>query len=304
MLALIAGEGELPGVVLGALQSAGTPVILCELEGHSAHIAREVLRFRVETLGTFIAALQARGTTRVCFAGRVARPALDPARIDNATMPLVPRMIQALQKGDDAALRIVVQFFEEGGMEVVAAHDLVPSLMPRADVLGQVAPTDDMARDAQRGFAVIEALGRVDVGQACVIARGQALAVEAMGGTDWMLRSLMVPAPVSHPDTAGWDDPLGMAADWLTGDPEPGPEPGGAMVRDPALPSGGILVKAAKPDQDLRMDVPTIGPQTVARAAEIGLKGIAVKAHEVMILDQATCIERANASGLALWVVE
>ena len=93
----------------------------------------------------------------------------------------------------------------------------------------------------------------------------------------------------------GFDDPLGMAADWLTGD---APRP----VRDPALPSGGVLVKRAKPGQDLRVDMPVIGPETVAGAARAGLRGVVIEAGSVMMLDRARCVALAEDAGLFLWV--
>ncbi len=116
MLALIAGQGALPGMVAKARPDA----VLCELEGYPAGLGA-ARRFRVERLGSFMADLKAAGVTEVCLAGRVGRPRLDPSLVDAATMPLVPRMMAALQVGDDAALRTVLGFFEEAGFTVRAA---------------------------------------------------------------------------------------------------------------------------------------------------------------------------------------
>ncbi|MEL6643615.1 MAG: UDP-2,3-diacylglucosamine diphosphatase LpxI [Pseudomonadota bacterium] len=262
MLALIAGQGALPARLVGALD---TQPLICELDGYPSGLTDTPLVFRVETLGSFIAELRERGVDEVCFAGAIGRPALDPGLIDAATLPLVPRMMQALQAGDDAALRIVIAFFEDAGMVVRAAQDLMPELLPAAGVLSQAKPSDTDHKDAVRGAEVAAAMAQADIGQALVVAGGQVLAVEALGGTDWMLHT-------------------------LAGD------------QRPAGPSGGILYKAPKAGQDRRIDLPVIGPETVAGAQAAGLSGIVIEAGGVMVLDQGDTIKAADAAGLFLWV--
>ena len=108
MLALIAGRGQLPGHIVAA---HGAPVLVAALEGFAPDHLTPDITFRVERLGSFIADLKARGVTQICMAGAIGRPALDPAMIDAATMPLVPRMMQALGQGDDAsAMRALTAF--------------------------------------------------------------------------------------------------------------------------------------------------------------------------------------------------
>ncbi|WP_281825462.1 LpxI family protein [Jannaschia rubra] len=183
-LALIAGQDRLPATLAHAL---GGRDWTCH---HPEGFAPEGIAsspFRVERLGSFIAGLKADGVEEVCFAGRIGRPTLDPSLVDAATMPLLPRMMQALQAGDDAALRTVITFFEEAGLCVVAAHDLMPALL---DVPVEGTPNDRACADIARAAAVHRALSPLDVGQGCVVAGGLVLAVEAMPGTDWMLESL------------------------------------------------------------------------------------------------------------------
>lgn len=289
MFALVAGAGDLPKTVMQELDAAGTPFRLCELEGNpSAHRGdRPVMRFRIETLGSFIAELVGYGVTQICFAGGIGRPPLDPSKIDAATMPLVPRMMAALQQGDDAALRTVLRFFEEAGIEPVAAHHLGGDLQPQPGYLGQQAPSEQHKKDAARGVEIIGAMAQVDVGQACIVAKGQALAIEAQPGTDWMMLSLL-----QHREMARDDKVPTLFGSVVTG------------ARGAHIPKGGILVKAAKPGQDLRIDMPTIGPDTVMRAAQVGLEGIVIEAGRVIVLHPKTCIEIADKHGLFLWVME
>lgn len=260
MLALIAGQGRLPELLIAA--STPRPLV-ASLERFPPDSVAPDLTFRIERLGSFLETLKSRGVSEVCFAGSLQRVPLDTAEIDPATMPLVPRMMEALKSGDDAALRTVLSFFEEAGLTICAAHEIAPDLLPKTGVLGAVEPTRDDDEDASRAAEVVAAMGSADIGQACVVHLGQVLAVEGSFGTDWMLQSL-----AHRPDDA----------------------------------TGGLFYKAAKPGQDRRIDLPTIGPGTVAAAASAGLKGIAIEEGGVLVIDRQETIAAADASGLFLWV--
>ena len=292
MLALVAGQGALPGLILRSRPA----VLVCELEGFTSDLAKDPVVFRIEWLGSFLEDLKERGVTEVCFAGRVGRPALDPSAIDAATMPLVPRMMQALQAGDDGALRLVCDIFEEAGVTVRAAHEILPDLLPPEGVLTRKGPGRESDRDVARAVAAHATLGAADIGQAVVVAGGQVIAVEAMPGTDWMLASLLERETVFAPTGGLLDDPLGFAAD-IFGGPAQTPR----KRRDPALSKGGLLYKAPKPGQDRRVDLPAIGPDTVRGAAAADLDGIVIEAGGVMVLDREATVSAADAAGLFLW---
>ncbi|WP_245190988.1 LpxI family protein [Jannaschia formosa] len=295
-VALVAGQGGLPGALANALGRRGEPWFACHLEGFAPTAVGQSRGFRIERLGSVIAALRSEGVTRVCFAGRIARPPLDPSAVDAETMPLVPRMMQAIQAGDDAALRTVIAFFEEAGLSVVGAQEIAPDLLdlPVTGTPGQ----RDLA-DIARAAEVHAAIGAVDVGQGCVVARGQVLAVEALPGTDFMLASL-TPQPPAPPEAPGQGlfggDLFGSAADWLSGS-------GGGLQRrlpDFARPEGGVFFKAAKPGQDRRIDLPVIGPETVRAVAAAGLNGLALEAGGVLVIDREDVAAQLAAAGLFL----
>lgn len=268
-LALVAGRGALPARLIAACERGGRRVTVCGMEGHAADLPRNDRPFRLETLGGLLADLRRAGATEACLAGAVRRPALDPAAVDAATAPLLERVAGALSAGgDDGALRVLVGLFEEAGLRVRGAADLLPELLPPEGVPTIARPGDGHGRDAGRAAATLALMGRADVGQACVVRGGQVLAVEALPGTDWMLGSLArLP-----PDL---------------------PEP---------FRSGGLVYKAPKPGQDRRVDLPLIGPGTVERAAGAGLDGIAIEAGGVMVLDRDETVAAADAAGLFLWV--
>lgn len=258
MLVMIAGRGALPGL----LSRRAAPGLVAALEGFPPDGVMADVTFRVERLGSLLADLVAAGATEAVFAGAIRRPELDPALIDEATRPLVPRIMAALGQGDDAALRTVIAFFEEAGIAVRAVDEFLPELLPPAGSLTRRAPGAADLADIERGMAVLDRLGPADVGQSCIVRAGQVLAIEGAFGTDWMLESFD-----RRPDGRG-----------------------------------GLLVKAPKPGQDRRIDLPTIGPDTVSRAAAAGLDGIAVAAGGVLLLDRDDAIRRADDAGLFLEV--
>ncbi len=256
--ALIAGTGALPAALWPHL---GPDAVLAEMEGFPAEVPGvDPIRFRLERLVPLIERLEDLGVTRVCFAGAVRRPRLDPEAFDARTAALVPRLIAAMGQGDDGALRAVIGLFEEFGFTVAGLADLAPDLVPGPGVLAG-APTEAARRDIARAAEIVAGLGALDLGQGAVVAAGLCLAVETLPGTDAMLE----------------------------------------FVRQTKAMPGGVLYKAPKPAQDRRIDLPAIGPETVARAAAAGLSGIGFEAGGAVLLDRAATLAAADAAGLFLW---
>lgn len=260
-LALIAGRGGLPARVAAAQE---VPPLVCAYEGAAPEGLKPDLTFRLETLGSLLAHLTAAGIREVCLCGAIARPQLDPARLDARTAPLVPQFQAALSAGDNGALEIIKQIFESHGMKVLGADALVPDLLADSGVLSAERPDEAMRRDAARGEAALAALSSLDIGQACVIGREQVWGVETIGGTDHLLSTL----------------------------------PEGARE------ARAILYKGPKAGQIREIDLPTIGPETLRAAHAAGLAGVVITAGGVMILEQDACVALADELGLVLWVRE
>ena len=263
-LALIAGAGALPAALAAELPQRP---FVAALEGFAPQGLTPDLTFRIERLYPFFAALQDQGVTRVAFAGAVRRPRLDPALFDAATAQIVPRLLHTLAQGDDATLREVIALFEEEGFTITGPAEIAPALVPPAGLfVGQTTARDQ--QDATRAAAITEALGRVDVGQGCVVQQGLCLAAETIAGTDAMLAQV-----ASLPES----------------------------LRPAAAAGRGLLYKAPKPLQDRRIDLPTLGPATVAAVARAGLGGIAWEAGGVICLDLPAMQQAAADHGLFLW---
>jgi len=261
-LAILAGQGALPQMIAAQHPSA----LFVHFEGIAVDLPDiEVLVASYERFGELFDGLNAANVTDVVFAGGLARPALDPANFDAKMMELAPRFMAAMQGGDDELLRTVIATFDEHGFTVKGAHDVLPELTIDAGCLTQSEPGNAETADAQKAWRILQALSPLDVSQACVVANGACLGIETAQGTEAMLGF------VAHS--------RGKLR---------------AALR-------GVLVKFSKTGQDLRVDMPAIGPDTVDQAVTAGLAGICIEAHRVLILDRDEVIRRANTAGLAIW---
>jgi UDP-2,3-diacylglucosamine hydrolase len=265
--ALIAGSGKLPLALAAAMDERP---LVAAMEGFAPEGLSVDLSFRVERLVPFLRALTRDGVTQVVFAGAVTRPRLDPALLDEATASMLPRLMQAMAAGDDATLRVVIELFEEAGFVVAGVEETAPGLLPKPGVLAGALTPQDKA-DAVRAAAIVAALGAVDVGQGAVVAQGACLAVEALPGTDAMLAAVAALPAALRPDPAR---------------------------------GRGVFYKSAKPGQDRRIDLPTLGPETVRAVAAAGLGGIAFEADGVICLDLPEMQRLAGELGLFLWARE
>lgn len=270
-LAIMAGAGDLPRMLAEHCRDNGIAYVVISFPGApldwtSGHPTEPV---QFEKFGHIFKTLRAYGCGRVAFAGGMARPRLNPTKFDRKFLSVAPTLLSALKGGDDAALRAVSKVVEDEGFTVVSAQSILNQLVVDEGVLTKATPSDQDRKDAARAVAIVDALGAVDVGQGAVVAQGLCLAVESIQGTDAMLKFVS-----------------------QTGD-QFRLEPDGAR---------GVLYKGIKPQQDARLDVPTIGPRTVEAASKAGLAGVVIEAGQVQILDKNKTIELADGLGLFLWV--
>ncbi|WP_299350426.1 UDP-2,3-diacylglucosamine diphosphatase LpxI [uncultured Shimia sp.] len=259
-LAILSGDGALP-VMLAAAHPDAVRVVF-----HGVENAMEapVAEHRFEKLSSLFDDLKARGVSRVVLAGAMARPALDPGQLDPFMMQLAPRLMAAMQGGDDAILRLIIAVFEEQGFIVVGAHELLPGMTVPDGVFAGPEPTADHMSDASRAADILLALSPLDVGQGTVVSKGLCLGIETLQGTDALLR--FVAETPAH------------------------------LRRGP----GGVLVKAPKRGQDLRVDMPVVGPDTVHNAAAAGLAGIVTSAGKVLIVNHDATRQALEETGLFL----
>jgi UDP-2,3-diacylglucosamine hydrolase len=267
-LGLIAGGGALPRAVAHTAKAAGREVYVVALLG--SVLEDWTNAFHHEFLspgepGRIIKAMKAHDVQEVLMCGRVDRPKFNDMKLDAKGVLLLPKAIAAAKQGDDALLRFIVGICEDAGLTAISVAQAAPALVAQEGVLGRIAPDAEHRADIERAFKIVHALGALDVGQAAVVCDGLPLAVEAAEGTDAML--LRISALREN-------------------------------LRGTADKKRGVLVKALKPTQDAKTDMPVVGIETVRNAAAAFLAGIALEAGAALILDKAAVAAEADRLGL------
>jgi DUF1009 family protein len=266
-VAVVCGGGSLPATVADALVGQGRGVVMFPLHGWADPAAVERFRhhwIHIGQLGRFSRLARSEGCRDLVLIGTLVRPTIQQLRLDIETLRVMPRIIRAYRGGDDHLLSGIGRILEDYGFRLVGAHEVAPQILAPLGHVGRFAPTPRDEADITRGLALLAATGPFDVGQAAVVADGRVLAVEAAEGTDHMLAHI---AEMRR----------------------------GGRIRSAA--GTGVLVKAPKPSQDRRFDLPTVGPSTVEHIAAAGLAGLAVVAGGVIIVEPArvmTLADKAN----------
>lgn len=248
-LGIIAGGGTAPRRVIEACRAQGRDFYVVCLEGQADQDIADDAPHTWLPLGAFGKLRDLAATEKIVeivMIGRVRRPSLSELKPDWLAIKALAKIGMNLL-GDDALLRAVGQAIEqECAVHVIGVQDILGgTLMPEGS-LGALSPDTQAEQDIARGVAVAQALGRADVGQSVVVQQGLVLGVEAIEGTDALLARCK------------------------------------SLRREGA---GGVLVKMAKPQQDDRFDLPTIGPDTIEAAEQAGLRGIAAEAGRSLLID-------------------
>lgn len=267
-LGIIAGGGNLPAQLAAAGKAAGREVFIVGIEGYADPSLLRPFQhcfYRLGAVGSIIKAFREHGCTDLVMIGPVKRPSFLSLRPDAEGARLLARIGKAAFLGDDGLLAAIVAVLSDEGFRVLGAHEVMSDAVVPGGLLTKTAPDALAMADVERGVAVLKLVGAADIGQACVVQQGLVLAVETVEGTDAMLERIPLVA-------------------------RSGP--------------GGILVKIAKPQQERRADMPTIGPQTVSQAVKSGLRGLAFEAGGTILVDKEVLVQRADRDAFFLLAVE
>lgn len=263
-LALICGGGSLPLAVADFVSSRGRKVVLFAIRGAAEGTA--VDRFPhhwiyIGQIGKFLRLARAAGCRDLVFIGALVRPSIWQVHPDPKGLTFLFKVLAAMRGGDNHLLSGMGKILEREGFRLLGAHEVAPEILVPEGTLGQAQAAERDRADIALGLEFLRATGPFDVGQAVVVAGKHVLAVEAAEGTDQLL------ARVAELRANG-------------------------RVRAPS--GSGVLVKAPKQGQDLRYDMPSIGPLTIEGAARAGLAGIAVVAGSTIIAEPAELIAAAD----------
>ncbi|WP_322517047.1 UDP-2,3-diacylglucosamine diphosphatase LpxI [Rhodopseudomonas palustris] len=267
-IGVIAGGGALPFAVADAVQARQMTPLLIGLRGFCD--PNEIARYRhhwisIGQFGRLKRLLRAEHCRDVVFIGSLIRPALTSVRLDWGALRVLPSVMAAYRGGDDHLLTSIGRIFEREGFRLHGVKDVAPELLMPPGELTRIAPDAGHRTDIARGRAVLAALSPFDIGQAVIVIEGHVVAVEDIGGTDALLANL---ARLR------------------------------AQGRIAGKPGRGVLVKAPKSGQDLRFDLPTLGPRTIEGVAAAGLAGIAVAAGNTLVAEPQAMIAAADRAGL------
>ena len=263
-LAIIGGSGELPLIIKKQYKKA----TFITFNNSNTIVENKVIYCEIEKLGFLFDSLKQNGIRRVVMAGAIARPQFDKSKMDEYTLDLLPMLNAKFAQGDNELLSFIAEEFENKGYQIVGASDVISDVTVAP---GFVCGTsyEFFSRDISKADSVLKTLGPEDIGQGIVIENGLVLGIETLQGTNELLT--FVAKTASHLRVNGL---------------------------------GGIFVKRPKADQDLRFDMPVIGPKTVDLACKAGLRGLVISPNSVMLLERERCIEIAEANNFFILAKE
>lgn len=267
-IGLIAAGGVMPFAVADSLTARGIDPVLFALRGACDPVRVERFRHHwisIGQLGRAVKLFRAENCRDLVFIGTLVRPALSEIRLDWGTLRVIGRVWASFRGGDDHLLSGIGRIFEKDGFRMVGIKDVAPDLLMPEGCLTLTSPDENAIADIARGREVLRALSPFDIGQATVVIDGHVVGVEDIEGTDGLL------ARVARLRKEG---------------------------RIRAKAKRGVLVKAPKSGQDLRFDLPTIGPRTIEGAAAAQLSGIAIIAGNTIVVEPQAMIEASDAAGL------
>lgn len=257
-LGIIAGGGSLPKTLINHCIQNNVPYFVLAVTSNAleADFTADIphLFIRIGQAGTGFERFKKEGVQDVVMIGTIRRPSLADLVPDLRTAAFFSK-IGLKSLGDDGILRALIKEIESENMKVVGIHEIMPDILLPEGVLTKQKPDKRALADIRRGVEAAIKLGELDIGQSVIVQQGLVLGVEGIEGTDELIRRC------------------------------------GTYKRKG---DGGVLIKLRKTTQDMRVDLPTIGVNTIENAHASGLRGLAVHASNALIVDKPEVIKRAN----------
>lgn len=263
-IGIIAGSGELPSEAIRYCQQMQQPFFVVGFEGHAEQLPLSDIEheiFHLGSIGKAIKRLRKENISIITLAGKVGRPSLSALKMDFSALKLLKRLSKSRFMGDNFIFTTLIEFLEESGFKIIGVQEVAPALLSPKGVLGKHEVDNRMHDDIAIACHILRTMGDLDVGQGAIVQHGLVLGIEAIEGTDALIKRC-----------------------------------GELRKKEP----GGVLVKLKKPSQDARIDLPTIGVNTVENIHAAGLKGIAVEAGSSLIVERDAVVKCADELGIVL----
>jgi DUF1009 family protein len=267
-VAIVCGGGALPFAVAAALRRRGRHPVLFPLKGiaDAARVGGYPHHWMaLGQFGRFVRLAREAGCHEVVLVGSLVRPALRELRFDWLTLRALPKLIAAFRGGDNHLLSSVAAGFEREGFRLADLRTIAPEVLLPEGVMTRAAPDAAAQADIAYGLSALATMSAFDIGQALVVIDQHIVAIEDIEGTDGLLARVARLREIGR-----------LRASW----------------------GKGVLVKAPKVGQDMRLDLPTLGPRTVEGAVAAGLTGIAVIAGNTLVADAERVVAEADKAGL------
>ena len=259
MLGLIVGESSLPNYVINKLLKKNIEFLILDLTKSNIYKRyKNSYSLKITELGKAISILKKNNCKNVIFIGKVERPDISLLKFDTKALFYLPRLFSAFKKGDGNILKEIIKIFKENKLNVVNSMKFTPELIFKDKSINKLKINNTDKSSISKGVKIIESLSKFDVGQSVVINDGYVLAIEGPEGTDETIKRSL------H------------------------------LSKKYKLKNKSILIKFPKANQDLRIDLPTIGFNTIKNCIKSNIKGIAVKRSQNIILDKDKIINLAK----------
>ena len=262
-LIILAGNGKLPVNIIDSLKNKNYFVLIISNSGWDKKLERK--NFKIVKLGSVITELlklKKYGFHNIVLAGALTRPTILEIRPDFNTLKFLPKFAKILlDGGDNKLLTSVILELEKFNFKVLSIKDILPELFLGKGVLSNYKPCNITNKDIKRGQLILKTLSNLDVGQSLIIQEGNILGIEAIEGTDSLIKRVK------------------------------------KYIKKGVKPT---LVKLLKENQDLRADLPTIGIKTVHLCSKFGIGGIAYSSNKTIFINHKKLINEINKNKLFL----
>ncbi len=258
-LAIFAGRDKLPQILIENCQKNQIDFQLFLLESEKYEIDYSKfnpIKIKYGEVEKFLNEIKKQNIKNLVFIGAVTKPNFKEIKVDKTGAILLAKILASKILGDDAVLKTVINFFEKQGLKILQIHDLLDDILAKKGVLTKNSPTKEDYENIEIAKKAIRNFSEFDVGQALIVAQKQIIAVEALEGTDEMIKRCKN-LKIDYKENA-------------------------------------ILVKMSKFKQSAKADLPTIGVETIKNCHESKIKGIAIQALKTLIINKEEVIKTAN----------
>ncbi len=257
-ICLLAGSDHLPEEIIKSAKQNNISLCVIAIDGHVSCDLSDIVHITVKLgqVGKMLDFLKKHNISKICFAGSVKRPSISDLKLDMAAVKFLAKSgIKKLSGGDDKLLNLLVEFLAENNVTLIGPEEIAPEILADNGCITSTKPSQEDCNDIELGEKILNSLSQYDIGQAIIIENQYVVGIEAAEGTDNLIKRIK------------------------------------DLKKEKKY---GVLVKKPKTNQNLKVDLPTIGIRTIQNSIESGLKGIAISAGKTIVINKNELVKLAN----------